>query len=122
MEPRIDARDLFLRLGDDELLVIDCRSEEEWESQPLHIPGAMRMTYAELCEAAHILPDDELIVLCGAHADDEDAHQAWRVLRLRGRPAVCLHGGLAAWMEQGYPVERHVPGERRQRVQAVGLA
>lgn len=122
MEPRIDARDLFLRLGDDELLVIDCRSDEAWESQPLHIPGAMRMTYAELCEAVHILPDDELIVLCAGEGEDEDAQQALRVLRLRGREAVCLQGGLSAWMEQGYPVERHVPGERSQPVQVVGLA
>lgn len=120
MVPRIDPRDLFLRLGDDELLVVDCRTDDEWERVQLHIPGALRMTLTELCEAAHILPDDELIVLCGADADD--AHEAWRILRLRGRESVCLDGGLLRWLDRGYPVERHVPGERPARSHALGLA
>lgn len=118
--PGIDARDLYSRLGDDELLVIDCRLEEEWAQVPIHIPGALRMTVAELAEAAHILPDDELIVLCGADHDTDDAREAWRILRLRGRAALCLEGGLLGWLDRGYPAERHTPGERPARHDALG--
>lgn len=120
MVPGIDARDLYSRLGDDELLVIDCRSEDEWTRVQLHVPGALRMTLAELGEAAHILPDDELIVLCGT--DGADTDDAWRVLRVRGRQAVCLSGGLSGWLALGYPVERHVPGERPTSTHAFGIA
>lgn len=122
MLPEIDARELFLRLGDDELLVIDCRPDEEWEQVPLHIPGALRMTLLDLREAAHILPDDELIVLCGADTNTEDAQEAWRILRLHGRDAVRLEGGLLGWLDRGYPAERHVPGQRRPRPQALGIS
>jgi rhodanese-related sulfurtransferase len=109
MEPVIDSRDLYLRLGDEELLVIDCREEEDWAANPFRIPGALRMPLAELSEAAHALPDDELIVLCGALHDGSDARRAWRILRLHERDAVCLHGGLPAWIGAGYPTEPHHP-------------
>lgn len=107
MEPVIDSRDLYLRLGDDELLVIDCREEEDWVVSPFRIPGALRMPLAELSEAAHALPDDELIVLCGASHDCSDARRAWRILRLHELDAVCLSGGLPAWVRAGYPTEPH---------------
>jgi rhodanese-related sulfurtransferase len=105
MEPLIECRDLLHRLGDDELVVVDCRDPEAWEAQPFNIPGALRMTLAELCEAAHILPDDELIVLCGIHSDNSDSRRAYRVLRVRNRDAVCLNGGLEAWQRAGFPTE-----------------
>jgi rhodanese-related sulfurtransferase len=107
-EPSIDCRDLFTRLGDDELLVIDCREEEEWSYYELQIPGALKMSVMEIYECAHALPDDELIVLCGCAADGSDSRRAFRLLRLRGHDAVCLRGGLQAWITQGYPTERYI--------------
>jgi rhodanese-related sulfurtransferase len=109
LEPSIDCRDLFVRLGDDEILVIDCRDEDEWSCYELQIPGALKMTVSELFEFADALPDDELIVLCDFSQDGVDSRRAARLLRLRGRDAVCLRGGLRAWISQGYPTERYVP-------------
>lgn len=106
MEPSIDCRDLFLKLGDDEVLVLDCRDESDWERYQFQIPGALRMTLRELREAAHSLPDDELIVLCGLAEDGADVKRAYRQLRLRGRTAVRLEGGLRAWVANGFPTER----------------
>jgi rhodanese-related sulfurtransferase len=121
MVARIGARELFLQLGDDEVLVVDCRSDADWQATPLHIPGALRMSFDELGESAHILPDDELIVLVGARSDSDDALHAWRVLRLRGRTSVALDGGLDGWMAEGFPVERHVSIPRHaSAAQAVG--
>jgi rhodanese-related sulfurtransferase len=109
MEPLIEPRDLYLRLGDDEVLVIDCREEEAWSELPVRIPGALKMTLHELSEAHHVLPDDELIILCGADPDGSDARSAWRILRLHDRDAVCLRGGLHGWIGAGYPTEPHHP-------------
>lgn len=102
----IDPKDLFVRLGDDELLVVDCRDEGEWCRYELQIPGALPMSVGEMSESAHVLPDDELIVLCGCAPDGSDARRAARLLRLRGRDAVVLEGGLRGWIAGGFPTER----------------
>ena len=107
MEPTILCTDLYLRLGDDELLVIDCRSPAEWERHALHIPGALRMSPTEVARDHRMLPDDELIVLCGCSSDAADLRRVCRLLRMHGRDAVCLDGGLQAWIRGGYPTERH---------------
>jgi rhodanese-related sulfurtransferase len=109
LEPSIDCRELFVRLGDDEVLVIDCRDEEHWVRYELQVPGALKMGIEEISEFAHALPDDELIVLCGCLPDGSDSRRALRLLTVRGRDAVFLRGGLPAWLSQGYPTERYRP-------------
>jgi rhodanese-related sulfurtransferase len=103
----IDCGELVRQLGDDEVLIIDIRSPEEWDALELHIPGALRMGLDELSENPHVLPDDELIVLYGWAPDCTNARRARRQLRLSGRMAVCLVGGLQSWVSSGYPTERH---------------
>src|SRR5205807_7552896 len=68
----IDCVDLLQKLGDDELLVLDTRDPDDWALFALHIPGALRISLAELNECAHTLPDDEVIVLCGFDEDGVD--------------------------------------------------
>jgi rhodanese-related sulfurtransferase len=105
MVPSIGCRDLFSRLGDDQLVVVDCRRESEAADQIPCVPGALHMPLSELLKEAHILPDDELIVLCGIEPDGSDSRQAYRLLRIKGRDAVCLEGGVAEWLTLGYPTE-----------------
>ncbi|GEL73887.1 MULTISPECIES: rhodanese-like domain-containing protein [Myxococcus] len=107
MEPIIVCAELYMRLGDDEVLVLDCRDAADWERYDLHIPGALRMTSAEIARDHHMLPDDELIVLCGCSPDGRDTRRVCRLLRMKGREAVCLDGGLLAWVTGGFPTERH---------------
>src|SRR5262249_46523774 len=95
----------LLRLGDDELLVIDCRGHDQRHSMDVQIPGALQIPAEELAHAAQSLPDDELIVLCGT-SRDLAARRACRMLRLRGFDAVVLEGGLRAWISLGFPTER----------------
>lgn len=102
MVPTIGCRDLFSRLGDDEVVVVDCREGLGGPHLAHCIPGAVRIPLAELLQAADILPDDELIVLCGEAEDGSDARQAYRILRMKGRDAVCLDGGIVRWMACGY--------------------
>jgi len=105
----IDCRELFLRLGDDEVVVVDCREEQDWGRYQFLIPGALRMSPLELRESADILPDDELIVLCGVAEDGSDARKAYRQLQVRGIPSVILEGGLREWLSYGFPIERLQP-------------
>lgn len=107
MEPTITCRDLLLRLGDDEILVLDCRSPDDI-APDVQIPGALRISLEELAYAAHCLPDDELIVICSL-ARDGRSWRACRMLRLRGLDAVVLEGGLRTWISLGFPTE-HGPG------------
>lgn len=109
MDQSIECHELFVQLGDEQVLVIDCRDEAEWGRYDLQIPGALRMGFSELSAHAHILPDDELIVLCGTAHDDADARRAARLLGMRGRMAVWLTGGLRGWISRGYPTERSAP-------------
>lgn len=107
MEPTIDCGELLAQLGDDEVLVLDCRTRDEWNTFGLHIPGALRMSVEEISEHAHSLPDDELIVLCGTRPDGSDVRRAYRFLQFRGRRAVVLAGGLREWVSEGFPTESH---------------
>lgn len=114
MEPSIECYELFIRLGDDEILVIDCRDgEAPRDLASLQIPGALRMGFDELAECLHILPDDELIVLYGCSGDGSESWRASALLRTRGRAAVCLQGGLPAWIARGYPTEPYVSSSER---------
>jgi rhodanese-related sulfurtransferase len=98
---------LFLRLEDEEVLVLDCRDVSDWERYGHHIPGSLWMTYEELLRDWQVLPDDELIVVCGVAPDGSDARRASHLLRQRGLAAVCLDGGLQGWITNGLPTECH---------------
>ena len=62
MELRIPCAELYLRLGDEDVLVLDCRSSRDWEQLEFHSPGALRMTPEEVVRDQGVLPVDELIV------------------------------------------------------------
>jgi rhodanese-related sulfurtransferase len=99
--------ELYVRLGDEEVLVLDCRTPEDWERYGLHIPGALWMTFEEILRDVQVLPDDELIVVCGCAQDGSDARRVCRMLQQRGFNAICLDGGLQGWMKHGLPTESH---------------
>ncbi len=95
----ISALELGERLmrGDRNLLVLDLRSEPEF--QEFHIAGARRASLRDLSQQA--LPQTSDIVLYsegGAHAA-----QAWVILRMRGyRRVYFLREGLYEWVSRVY--------------------
>ena len=109
--PRILCTELYVRLGDEEVLVLDCRDAKDWERYGMHIPGALWMSFEEVVRDGAALPDDELIVVCGCAPDGSDAHRVCRLLQQRGLSAVCLEGGLQGWITHGLPTESHLPGD-----------
>lgn len=122
MESTIPPWELLGRLGDEDVVVVDCRSAEEAHRMPVQVPGALRMTVEDIQQSPHALPDDELVVLCDADGGLV-SRRAWRLLSLAGRSAVVLRGGLRGWIQAGNPTERvprrarrpaGVPGEDEQ--------
>jgi rhodanese-related sulfurtransferase len=107
VELLISCSELYERLGDDDVLVLDVRADADWERLPLHVPGALRLSPEELSTALAMLPDDELIILCGTAPAEADARRALNLLRRAGRMARVLAGGLHAWVLGGLPTERH---------------
>ena len=110
MHAVIPPWDLLGRLGSDEVVVVDCRNDEEWERWPVQLPGALRMPLVEILETPWVLPDDELIVLYDATGRSPTLRRAVQVLILAGRNPATLEGGLLGWLGAGFPTER--PGTR----------
>ena len=106
--PRMPCTELFVRLGDEEVLVLDCRDPDDWARLAAHIPGSLWMPFEEILRDRGVLPDDELIVVCGCAPDGADASRVYRLLQRRGFQVVCLEGGLEGWLSQGLPVEHHL--------------
>lgn len=75
------------------LLVVDVR--EHWAHDEYHVEGAEHRFLADLVAPASVkaLPDDRPIVVIG----EESAAQATAMLRLAGKDAYTLEGGIAAW-------------------------
>jgi rhodanese-related sulfurtransferase len=99
-----------MRLGDEEVLVLDCRDPSDWDRYGLHIPGALWMPFEALLRESQVLPDDELIVVVGCAPDGSDSRKAFRLLLQRGFNAICLEGGLQGWITHGLPTECHMQG------------
>lgn len=114
MDAFVPSWELVGRLGDDEVVVVDVRSAEELRSLPMQIPGAIRMSFEDIQASPRTLPDDELIVLCDG-GDGILARRASRVLRMAGRRALVLKGGLPAWLHAGFPTERITLGPTAAR-------
>jgi rhodanese-related sulfurtransferase len=106
MQAVIPVWDLLGWLGSDEVVVVDCRGDEEWLRWPVQIPGALRMRLVEILEAPWILPDDELIVLYDGTGTSPTLRRAFQILSLAGRTPATLEGGLLAWLAAGFPTER----------------
>ncbi|MGA7799469.1 MAG: sulfurtransferase [Gammaproteobacteria bacterium] len=119
----IEPDDLEERLGTPELLVVDL-SKPAIHAQ-LHVPGAVHLDYARIIDRDHptmgLLPTDTVLteVLSGlglnpdSHVvayDDEGGGRASRLLWtldvIGHRRFSLLNGGLHAWANEGYPVDR----------------
>jgi membrane protein DedA with SNARE-associated domain/rhodanese-related sulfurtransferase len=84
--------------------IVDVRTTRSFAAQ--HIPGALRMTIAEVDEQLANLPRDREIVLYCTCPNEASAARVARVLMDRGFTRVRpLEGGLDCWIAEGLPVE-----------------
>ena len=97
------ARDeLFRRLRDEEVLVLDVRPAAEYAAG--HIPGAINVPHDQLAARLAELPGDADIVAYCRGRYCVFAADAVRLLRARGFSALLLAGGLPDWRLAGLPV------------------
>ena len=99
--PTITARRLRQRLEQETLQVLDVRQPAEWAAG--HIAGAMFITGAELPSRLGDLPLAETAVVCGSGFRSSVASS---LLRRSGRHVINVSGGMTAWQNAGYPMEK----------------
>lgn len=101
--PFIDVEEL--RAGLDGYQVIDAR--EEFEYRHAHIAGAILLPSGEAWTKADALSSNRPVaVVCG---DQVRSSLVASILLRVGKEVVLVRGGMAAWLERGYPVESPAP-------------
>ncbi|WP_219418036.1 rhodanese-like domain-containing protein [Pseudonocardia nigra] len=101
--PQITVHELKDRLDRGEIHLLDVRQPDEWHAG--HAPGATFITGAELPERLDDVPDDRPVaVTCGS---GYRSSVAAGLLAHRGRrDVVNVTGGMSAWRNAAYPLER----------------
>jgi rhodanese-related sulfurtransferase/DNA-binding transcriptional ArsR family regulator len=99
----IDAQELLQRLNADQVLLLDVRPAEEY--QTAHLPRARSIPVTELEARLADLPlDREIVAYCrGPYCVFAD--EAVALLRARGYQARRLAEGLSDWRALGLPIE-----------------
>jgi phage shock protein E len=85
---------------------LDVRSQEEWNQ--FHIKGSTLIPLDQLQDRLNEVPKDkDIVVVC---LSGHRSLSGTAILQQAGFKRVsCLSGGLQAWMDQNYPVERGTP-------------
>ena len=105
---RISVQELKALIDDgEEVVVVDLRHALDFEADPEKIPGAFRMDSEELESKSDQLPRDHDVVLYCTCPNEATSAKTALLLRKQGiRKIRPLQGGLDAWRQSGYPVER----------------
>jgi len=100
-----DPSDLHFDLthGLQGVVVVDARGRDAYADR--HVPGALNLPYPTLsAETVAPLKGRTVVVYCWSASCNAGTKAAMRLAAL-GVPVKELLGGLAAWVEEGYPTE-----------------
>jgi rhodanese-related sulfurtransferase/DNA-binding HxlR family transcriptional regulator len=99
----ISREELVRRMREDDIVLLDVRSEDEFEAG--HLPGAINIPVAELeSRLAELAADKVVVAYCrGTHC--VLSADALAILDTRGRAARHFPGGFADWQLAGLNVE-----------------
>lgn len=105
--PVLDVDALKLRLdGEEAPLVLDVRSDEEFNGEMGHIPGALNIPLDALSQRLSELGDDTGAAIAIVCRSDVRSHKAAALLARHGFTHLhVVRNGMSAWNRQGYPVE-----------------
>jgi sulfur dioxygenase len=88
----------------DELTLLDVRSAEEFQGPDGRIAGSQLIPLPELeARSAEIPAGRPVVVLC--HSGSRSALATQQLLKAGHSQVANLHGGLARWGDEGYPLE-----------------
>lgn len=97
------------RAGLDRPFIVDLRHPLDVMTDPLVLPGALRIGPDELKQRREIIPTDRDIVLyCTCPSEETSAKVALELHRLGIKRVRPLRGGLQGWKDAGYPVDEAV--------------
>jgi rhodanese-related sulfurtransferase/DNA-binding transcriptional ArsR family regulator len=98
----ITAQELRKRLAEDDTVVVDVRSDQEFDRG--HLPGALSIPMEQLHDRLEVLPSNaEIIAYCGGPYCVVSP-RAVQFLRDNGYSARMLEGGLTRWQRSGMRV------------------
>jgi rhodanese-related sulfurtransferase len=105
----IDADELHALLESRrDIVVLDVRQPLDLLAHSEIIPGAVRVPPKDVLDQAGLIPKDKDSVLYCTCASEKTSRMVLEsALRLQFTRIRFLKGGLAAWKEKGYPVERY---------------
>ena len=83
-------------------IIIDVRTDEDYETDPRLIPGAIRREFSSAGEWAAEFAGRTAVVVCQAGRKLSQGSAAW--LRHAGADADSLEGGFEAWKAAGLPL------------------
>lgn len=97
------------RDGLDRPFIVDLRHPLDVLTDPLVLPGALRIGPDELKQRKEIIPTDRDIVLyCTCPSEETSAKVALELHRLGIKRVRPLRGGLQGWKDAGYPLDEAV--------------
>lgn len=98
----IDVKTVDQLRGRDDVLLLDVR--EDWEYAAGHIPGTVLIPLGQLSNRLSELPTDKTIVaICRS---GNRSTQATQLLKQSGFTVHNMEGGMLAWEQARYAVER----------------
>jgi len=83
-------------------VIIDVRTQEDFEADPRHIPGALKRSHQAVSEWGNAYAGKSVIVVCHHGAKLSEGTAAW--LRQLGADAVALEGGFVEWETAKLPL------------------
>lgn len=104
LEP-ISMEELFQRLEDENITLIDVRPKEEYNSG--HIPRAVSLTLTDIKSKKYKLPKNKDIVAYCRGEYCVMAAEAAKMLNSNGYKVVIMKDDIIHWRESGFPVERN---------------
>jgi membrane protein DedA with SNARE-associated domain/rhodanese-related sulfurtransferase len=97
------------RAGQQPPFIVDLRHPLDVLTDPLVVPGAVRVGPDELKKRREIIPiDRDIILYCTCPSEETSAKIALDLRRMGIRRVRPLRGGLQGWRDAGYPVETAV--------------
>ena len=97
------------REGLDRPFIIDLRHPLDVMTDPLVLPGALRIGPDELKQRREIIPlDRDIVLYCTCPSEETSAKIALELRRLGIKRVRPLRGGLQGWREAGYPLDQAV--------------
>jgi membrane protein DedA with SNARE-associated domain/rhodanese-related sulfurtransferase len=94
------------RAGAESPFIIDLRHPLDVLTDPMVVPGALRIGPEELRRHREEIPHDrEIVLYCTCPSEQTSAKVAMELRRMGVRRVRPLRGGLQGWRDAGYPLE-----------------